>query len=103
MNTSTGVYTIPVSGIYEISATGTVFSTVNGSGANIGLIVADETATGWIAQDSANSNYRSMTVSTIKRMNAGQTVFLTVGSPVAYTVVCNGSNTNMLSIKRIGS
>ena len=102
MNTSTGTYTVPVSGIYEVIAKATI-SALTLSLHTFDLFMAGEQTQCFMFQDSTNNNYRTGIVSNIRRMNAGDQISFSVYSSLASTVICNTALTNSLQIKRIGN
>jgi hypothetical protein len=103
MNTGTGVYTIPVSGIYEAIAKATFFTTIQGPVGELRLSMGGVSVSAWYAQDSTNSNYRTITNSNIRRLNAGDQIFVQMFNSNAATVVTDSAVTNALHIKRIGN
>jgi hypothetical protein len=104
MNTTTGTYTVPVSGIYEVFFRVPFFTSVTGTSGNASVTMAGETTFSWIAPDSTNVNYRTAVVTASRRMNAGETILAQVffNSNNA-TFVGDNANTNIFQIKRIGN
>jgi hypothetical protein len=102
MNTSTGIYTVPVSGIYEAIARSTYFCTVTGGYGAITLNMGAAGISSWLAQDSTNSNYRTITVSNLRRLNAGDQISFQMFNPNAATVVADTAGASTIQIKRIG-
>jgi hypothetical protein len=103
MNTSTGTYTVPVSGLYEVIGKAT-FTSGSIQLYTVNLFMAGQlTSQSFMTQDSSNGNYRSAHVTNVRRMNAGDQISMTAFSSLGSTVVCDSAVTNCLHIKRIGN
>ena len=75
LNTSTGVVTIPVSGIYEITYKQAFSSTAAGTVGYTRIVVgAINVSSSWVVTDSANSNYRTIVNTHLTYLTSGQTL-----------------------------
>lgn len=104
MNTTTGVYTVPVSGIYEVIFRIPFSTAVSGSVSQASINMATEEVYSYVTTDSTNVNVRTIVVASMRRMNAGSTIGAFVGTnSTSATFRADIPNINMLQIKRIGS
>ena len=104
MNTTTGTYTVPVSGIYEVIFRIPFSTAVSGSVSQASINMATEEVYSYVTTDSTNANVRTIVVASMRRMNAGSTIGAFVGTnSTSATFRADIPNINMLQIKRIGS
>jgi len=107
-NTSTSEYTIPVSGIYQVSsfihldlpaASGTVFGFYIQTNEGSGFISRKG---GWHFIYGTGANYRLVNSNLIRRFKAGDKIRIIMNPTTNVTVIGDNTSTNNFSIHKIG-
>ena len=104
-NSSTGIYTVPVSGTYLIFAeVSMTFGATNYSG-QLNLVYGTSNTIGFVSTDSTAVQYRCNVVSAISFLNAGQTIYIQTytGAAQSGTAIGDSAVTNKFYAVRVGN